>query len=257
MKNNEKKTCKVERRILLDAFFYNALLATFLLDECTATLSLLGFVNSSSMAFGQKGEGQSVFELPGTIFFDGKSYTVTSIESIFGLKMDKIIIPGSVKHVEERAFLSEAGRLRQIEVSDEALLNYVMIPEGVEVVTETFQIEDLRDLPDYRLTSNKDGHVLEFKMKPHMSVVGCRKMEDVAYLTIPSVVSGISVTEIGEGAFSECDDLEEIVIQDISLLKDADVPEGVKIFNKKGVIAGVAQSLLDHIDKNSKKEEKE
>ncbi len=42
-----------------------------------------------------------------------------------------------------------------------------------------------------------------------------------------------SVTEIGKGAFSGCTSLRRITINDVSLLQDADVPDGVEIVELK------------------------
>ena len=50
-----------------------------------------------------------------------------------------------------------------------------------------------------------------------------------SYDKIVSIVIPDSVNKSGEGAFSDCDNLKTIVISNPLLLKDANVPEGVKI----------------------------
>lgn len=190
------------------------LYAVFDVNEDTKTLRLEKIEDLAQIGFCCD-NGKIKAELPSAVEYKGTEYTLNSIGSNIGSGVEILIIPNTVTNIDPSAFITYGNLkiLKQIVIQNPALLKDVDIPEGVEIATESFQVEDLRLEPDIRITSNLDGRVMEFNVtnnKKGLKLCHMDEMDDIKHLVIPSEVKGIPVTEIGSWAFDNCWDMETI-----------------------------------------------
>lgn len=217
MKTNEtsQATYVVEKSTILNVRHENGMRAQYELDEDKGCLKLKSVY--------MKDEKQSDVELPAFIIFDDVNYPVTSIAACvlkdmqeYG-KIKKVIIPPTVTRVSEFAFVHGPKSLSQIETSNPEILENVYVPDGVEVLTDTFETVDLRPKHHFRYTNKKDGYSLLFCINERgnkLTLSGCENIAKGISVVIPKEVNGFPVTKIGDKAFSLCTNLTGIVIPD-------------------------------------------
>lgn len=217
MKTNEtsQATYTVEKSTILNVRHENGMRTQYELDEDKGCLQLKSVY--------MKDEKQSVIELPAFIIFKDVNFPVTSIAAcvlkdmqVFG-KVKKVILPPTVTRVSEFAFVPGPKSLSQIETSDPELLENVYIPDGVEVLTDSFETVDLRPKHHFRYTNKKEGYSLLFCMNESGNKLTLSGYENIAKginVVIPKEVNGFPVTKIGDKVFSWCTNLTGIVIPD-------------------------------------------
>ena len=181
----------------IDGIYYN-----FSGDEATVTYKYIGF-NSYS--------GSVV--IPTTVTYDGKTYSVTSIDySAFSGCSDltSITIPNSVTSIGSSAFLGCSG------------LTSITIPNSVTSIGE-------------RAFSGCSG-LTSITIPNSVTSIGYEAFRDCSSLT--SVTIPNSVTNIGGGAFRRCSSLTSITI-----------PEGVTIIGNS--VFSICSSLTSITIPNS------
>lgn len=159
---------------------------------------------------------------------DGIEYVVTDIDLLLIYRekdddpgnIQKIILPDSIRHIDPYAFSLFPKSLKQIKLSDPSLLKNAILPKGVHLITESYKTIDLRPDHEFEVVFKKGLHLL-FEQDSNHSV--CLSSYDDAtpplHLVIPEKVVGkyddeYDVTEIGDGCFVCCDELESVIIPD-------------------------------------------
>ena len=177
---------------------------------------------------------------------DEIEYVVTDIDLLLfykgevddQCKVQKVILPDSIKHIDPCAFALFPDSLKEIELSDLSLLKNAILPNGVNLITESYKIIDLRPEYEFEVVFKKGLHLL-FEQDSNHSVCLC-SYDDAApplHLVIPEKVVGkyddeYKVTEIGDSCFEECDELESVII-----------PDSVRTISKKAFCC----SNLNHV----------
>lgn len=207
----------VEESVSLMVHYENGAKLLFLMDSLKTHLTLSCILSGPTSL--------DVLNVPSSIMHNEQEYPVKALGPFLmslckeHMHLTKLILEASVDRIDPYAFLDAPSSLRTIELPDPSLLERVEIPEGVEVVSESFKVVDLRSDYDFRL-DYESGYSLLFRLnnaKTKVGVCGIENPEKAIRVRIPEelVVSKdevFPVVEIVSGCFQDCRNLRSVFI---------------------------------------------